>query len=81
MKFCYYVGVISIPTTPVQAACVLHTCKTGPYVRLRALLISVCVRSGPRTALSPRFTSACQICEPPSNFKFRVPLREENIEN
>ena len=21
--------------------------------------------------------SACQICKPPSNFKFRVPLREE----
>ena len=78
MKFCCYVGVVSIPTTPVHAACVLLMCKAGSYFHLRSLL-SRCVRSiWPRTDLSHRFGSACQICKPAFNFKFRVLLRKEN---
>ena len=42
MIFFYYVGVVSIPTTPVRAACVLPMCKAGLYFRLRSLLLSVC---------------------------------------
>ena len=42
MKFYCYVGVVSIPTTPVHAACVLPMCKAGSYFRLRPLLLSVC---------------------------------------
>ena len=76
MKFCCYVGVVSIPTTPVRAACVLPMCKAGSYFRLRSLLLSV-YSFWPRTELSHRFGSACQICKPPFNFKFCVPLREE----
>ena len=50
MKFCCYVGVVSIPTTPVQAACVLHMCKAGSYFRLRSLLLSVCLFWAPNRA-------------------------------
>ena len=53
MEFCYYVGVVSIPTTPVQAACVLHMCKAGPYFRLQALFISVCSFWAPDRAEPP----------------------------
>ena len=53
MKFCCYVGVVSIPTTPVQAACVLHMGKAGPYFRLRALLLSVCSFWAPDRAKLP----------------------------
>ena len=78
MKFCCYVGVVSIPTTPVRAACVLPMCKAGSYFRLRSLILSVC-SFWPQTELSHRFGSARQICKPPFNFKFCVPLREEII--
>ena len=54
MKNCYYVGVVSIPTAPVQAACVVHMCKAGPYFRLSALLLSVCSSWAPDRAEPPR---------------------------
>ena len=53
MKFCCYVGVVSIPTTPVQAACVLHVLKAVSYFRLRSLLLSVCSFWAPDRAEPP----------------------------
>ena len=53
MKFCCYVGVVSILTIPVQAACVLHVCRAGPYFRLRALLLSLCSFWAPDQAEPP----------------------------
>ena len=53
MKICCYVGVVSIPKTPVQATCVLLMCKAGPYFRLRVLLLSVCSFSAPDRAEPP----------------------------
>ena len=69
MKVCYYVGVVSIPTTPVQAASVLHMCKAGPYFRLRALLLSVCSSWAPDRAEPP----LCE-CVPDlqAAFKFQI---------
>ena len=76
MKFYYYVGVVSIPMTPVQAACVLHMCKAGPYFRLRVFLLSVCSFWAPDRA-EPLLCECVPDLQAALKFQFCVPLRGE----